>query len=338
MNQLVTVIIPVYNAEKYLEECVESILVQTYKNLEIILINDGSKDKSLEICKVLSSRDERIIVVDKNNAGVSKARNSGLRVAKGEFVIFVDADDYVADTYVEKMLKKSLKSNADIVFCGYSVLNSSVVLNDTEILNKLCGNVTKKEIVKSVIDTSSDRLFGYVWRTLFKKGILENIFFDETTKISEDFMFLLMAIENAKVIDIVPEEMYYYRCNDGSATAKYMPTLLDDMNKINKWMYENICKDDIDYRMGYHCCVANTYLRAIQNVCRSGTNYSLKERIRYAKCIKEQFNYREHISIALSNNKLSKKNHISLKVLELGLDPLYIILFSIKCHQLGLKK
>ena len=104
-NDLVTIIVPIYNAEQFLEKCIESIQSQTHQKIEIILVNDGSSDNSLKICENYSAEDSRIVIIDKLNGGVSSARNHGLKTAKGEFCCFVDADDWIEETHIEKMVR-----------------------------------------------------------------------------------------------------------------------------------------------------------------------------------------------------------------------------------------
>ena len=122
MNELVSVVVPIYNVEKYLPKCIDSIIGQTYKNLEIILVNDGSKDRSLEICKNYMIRDFRIKIVDKPNGGLSDARNAGIKQASGEYICFVDSDDFIKEKMIEDMLTTLLKANSDICVCDMEYL------------------------------------------------------------------------------------------------------------------------------------------------------------------------------------------------------------------------
>ena len=120
MNPLVTIIIPVYNVEKYLPKCLDSIINQTYNHLEIIIVDDGSKDSSGLICDEYALKDQRIKVLHKKNGGLSSARNAGLDIAKGDYIMFVDSDDYVESHYCEVPLKHALEKNVRIVSFGYN--------------------------------------------------------------------------------------------------------------------------------------------------------------------------------------------------------------------------
>src|SRR5699024_1725724 len=119
MNILVSIVVPIFNSEKYLDETISSILSQTYKNIELILVNDGSTDRSLEICTNYEKTDERVFVVNQTNQGVSAARNKGIVYAKGEYIQFVDSDDIVDPRMTEKLVNKILK-DSDLVICGYT--------------------------------------------------------------------------------------------------------------------------------------------------------------------------------------------------------------------------
>ena len=130
MNKLISVVVPVYNKSLYLAECIESIISQTYRNLEIILVNDGSSDNSLDICKMYEQLDERVIVVDKPNAGVASARNAGLEIATGDYIGFVDADDFIDAGMYSTLLEQITRDGSDVcTMINYSIRRGSMVLN-----------------------------------------------------------------------------------------------------------------------------------------------------------------------------------------------------------------
>lgn len=330
---LVSIVIPIYNAEKYVAECIESILKQTYNFYELILVIDGSLDKSGEICKLYKDRDSRVRIIEKENGGVSSARNTGIEYARGEYLLFVDADDYIKPSMIQKMIDSAIKNDSDIVFCGFEVNGSNLVLNDTESLSILKECKTKEPVIQAIISTSKHRIYGYIWRNLFRRRLLaeKKIIFPQNIKISEDFMFLLNAVDTASKVSIVDEELYVYRINGISTTAKYMPTLHSDMSRINKWMLEEICTKYPDTIPGYHCCAANTYLRHIQNLCRKGTPFEYSNRVIEATKIKKANNYQINLREALKQWKnITNKNRLSYLALFAHLDFIYIFLFSCK--------
>lgn len=128
MNSLVSIVVPVYNSEKYLIKCVDSILKQSYKNLEILLIDDGSTDRSYDICCDLAKKDNRIVVKQKSNGGVSSARNLGILTSNGEFILFVDSDDTVNEKYVELLVNPLLNNKYDVSICGFLMLLTMYII------------------------------------------------------------------------------------------------------------------------------------------------------------------------------------------------------------------
>lgn len=145
---LISVIIPVYNGEKYIKRCINSLINQTYKNIEIIIINDGSKDNSINIIKEISEKDKRIIIIDKENQGVSIARNAGIEKASGDYIMFVDVDDWVKTNMIEQMYKVIKKENVDIVKCN-SINEFNNKATENKISNSLVNKVLKKEEYKN---------------------------------------------------------------------------------------------------------------------------------------------------------------------------------------------
>ena len=213
LNDKVSVIVPVYNVETYLTKCLDSLVNQTHKNLEIILIDDGSKDNSGKICESFAAKDERIIVIHQKNSGVSKARNVGLDKMTGNYIIFVDADDYLEFNAVEKLLNILIAENADIVFG-----------EEKEVFKEKVKYVPRKEIEKYDTDSIKeiillDKIQNYVWNRLYKAEIWDNIRFPENL-VYEDLYIMPSACIKAKKIVYRCEPVYYYnKMNAGSITA-----------------------------------------------------------------------------------------------------------------------
>ena len=336
---IISVIIPIYNAEKHLKECLESIINQTFKDFEIILIDDGSIDNSSHIYAYYQNKDSRIRVIKQKNQGVSIARNNGINHAKGEFLLFVDADDRIKQDMLLMMYNAIVKNNSEIAFCGFEVVGTNLRKNDTHVLKKCKKNkstsiITAKEAIERTISTNpNEMLYGYIWRNLYSSKIIKgnNIKFYEGIKISEDFMFIIEVLKKCNNVSIISEELYIYNVNDSSVTTKYIDTLHNDMNFINNWILENICNKFPDVLEGYYCCVANTYLGSIQNICRRGTPYSLVQRIKYAYELKNSFNYIKVIkTIWYKKEYFRKKAWMAMILFRLKLDFIYIILFSLK--------
>ena len=216
-DEKISVIIPIYNAEKTLDRCLDSVVKQTYKNLEIILLNDGSKDESANICNKWKSADERIIVVNKNNSGSADTRNKGLDLSTGEYILFIDSDDFVDHTICEKLLHALKSNNADISMCGYNnYYNENKIIPVVE--NSFAGNIDVKKLFRSyalynwifendVIFT--DNIMASIWRVLYKKEVVDKVRF-EHIRFSEDMLFNLRAINKDCKVTFVNENLYNY--------------------------------------------------------------------------------------------------------------------------------
>ena len=185
MKELISIIVPVYNIENYLDKCIESIVHQTYKNLEILLIDDGSTDHSGKKCDEWAKKDKRIRVIHKKNGGVSSARNIGLEKAKGEYIGFVDGDDFVNKKMYEEMHRQMKKNNADFVICDYNeCYNQNDNFKDRGKENNLIEILDKNGMFDKVYPYR-----GYVWQGLFlKEKLSAEVRFDSTKYVAEDLM------------------------------------------------------------------------------------------------------------------------------------------------------
>lgn len=217
-NSLVSIIIPVWNTEKYLPECLDSVLLQTYSNLEIILINDGSTDNSLKICLEYQKKDNRIIVIDKLNSGVSDTRNVGLKKASGDYVLFIDSDDLVLINHVELLISTAYKYKSDITIGGLSHFDDGEFIDITKIKNKDYESyqLSKVLTLKKIIFHE-----GFSWEIankLYSKSCLNEVFFDINEKLGEDLSFFCKAILNSNIISVNINNTYFYRSREDSAT------------------------------------------------------------------------------------------------------------------------
>lgn len=211
MNELISVIVPVYNVEQYLEECIESILNQTYQNLEIILVNDGSTDHSFDICRNYEARDSRIIVQNKENGGLASARNAGLDIATGEYISFVDSDDTIEETMYEDMMEKfNADKTVDIVVCGFKRYDD--ITGDVysiEMTDNSWQEITSSNIGQVLY------LNPGVWNKLYKVKLFENIRFEEV-RLAEDLLLFVDTLGNTNKIQRVQKVLYNYRVRSNS--------------------------------------------------------------------------------------------------------------------------
>ena len=220
-DELVSIIIPVYNAEKYLEECLESVVNQTYHNLEIILIDDGSTDKSGKICDEYAQKDSRIKVIHKQNEGISQARNIGIEMAKGEYIQFVDSDDYVDLDLVETAYSLARKNEADIVcFSHYTVKESEneIIQESEDILKVLSPMEALKELL---LDR---KIRNFPWEKLWKRKLFDGIVFP-VGKPYEDIATCGKMFEKANKVVYYGCPKYYYRLRKGSISHTPSPEL-----------------------------------------------------------------------------------------------------------------
>lgn len=212
---LVSVIVPVYNVDKYLAQCIDSLIIQTYQSLEIILVDDGSTDESGSVCDAYAKKDSRIQVIHKENGGVSVARNSGILEARGSYICFVDADDVVKPDYILYLYKLLKRYKADISACNYIKISSE---EKEKIKNKRIKKRTKVftsiEAIKSML--YKKEITGYSYLKLIKKELIEGELFNTQLKLVEDFDFMFRVIKKAKRVVYGNKILYLYYQNSGS--------------------------------------------------------------------------------------------------------------------------
>lgn len=223
---LVSVVIPVYKAEKYLNGCVDSVIDQTYKNIEIILVDDGSPDNCGKICDEYAKKDNRIVVVHKENGGLPSARNAGMDKAKGEYICFVDSDDTVEDEYVRLLLESLLENGTDMSVCGRNSIYSE---------NSTVKNVPKKRVINR--ENISENEISYLFDISFMIQMCEKMFkCSLTTELrvkdidyAEDAVFVYTYLSKCNSISFVPHALYNYQKMNSQLTKKYHKGMLESM-------------------------------------------------------------------------------------------------------------
>ncbi len=208
---LVSVILPVYNVEKYLRKAVDSVLSQTYENLEIILVDDGSTDSSGALCEDYANRDNRILVVHKPNGGLASARNAGLCMAHGEYIAYIDSDDWVEPDFIESLLRACIEYGAAMSICRYRDAYDEEPIKQTE--EDFEAVWTGKEAVAHrVLDEEKYKISTCAWNKFYKKALVADMSFPEG-KYYEDIVYGVQAILRAEKVVYINRSLYNYRCN-----------------------------------------------------------------------------------------------------------------------------
>lgn len=238
MGDKISIIIPVYNVEQYLEKCVKSVINQTYNNLEIILVNDGSTDRSGLLCDNLGKKDSRIKVIHKKNGGLSDARNVGIDNASGGLIGFIDSDDYIDTDMYEILYKNLIKYNADMSMCGhYDIYNKAIPAQAPKVHE---GVLTKKLAAKMVLEAKVMSVTAV--NKLYKKDLFYNLRYD-IGRIAEDAFIILKLINKCERISYTNQKKYYYVHREGSiTTSKFSYKYLDVIDAYNQ--NYNIVKDN----------------------------------------------------------------------------------------------
>lgn len=236
-NPLISIIIPVYNVEKYLDKCVESVVNQTYRNLEIILVDDGSPDNCPKMCDEWAANDSRIKVIHLENTGVANARNTALRMAAGDYVGFVDGDDYVEPDMYQQLVELAMKYNSDITFCSYQI-------NDEDRGEAGCSEIPKDEVMKNVL--MGEYEYGVLWNKLYKSSVVKDLEMPPL-KCSEDLPYNYFAIKNAEKFVKTELKLYHYYQNSNSTVHGNFGIGAFDAVKARNIMIEDVNVDFKEY-------------------------------------------------------------------------------------------
>ena len=242
---LLSVIVPVYNTSKLLPRCMESLRKQTYGNLEIILIDDGSTDESPAMCDTYAAQAENVKVLHKKNAGLGFARNSGLDMATGAYIAFLDSDDYIEETMYERLMAQTETAELDAVFCDFSIArrNGAIEPVDSGLkAGRYSGQALLLAILGAAPDTGRDFDFDMsVWKGVYARKLIEDHsirFVSERRMLCEDLFFQIDFLQRAQQVGYIDEKLHFYCENNGSLTHRYIE---DRLNK-EKNMFREVCR------------------------------------------------------------------------------------------------
>lgn len=232
----ISVIVPVYNSDKYLKRCIHSIKFQTFKDWELILINDGSTDKSGCICDFYAKQDKRIKVIHKSNSGVSSARNIGIEKSKGEYITFVDSDDWIESDFFEKIVKEMEKMNVPVLISGYLKDNGNITINRFKGKYKEIIDINKAQKEFFLCNKFSWAIYA----KFYKREILDKIRFDSRFKIGEDMLFFWQVLNRVKKIGYLPLYKYHYDISASKTMTSDFSLKWFDGLKVKKIIYDDV--------------------------------------------------------------------------------------------------
>lgn len=256
--ELVSIIIPVYNVEKYLNKCIQSVVNQSYKNIEIILVNDGSQDNCHRICDEWAKKDERIKVIHQTNQGLSSARNSGIEIANGDYLCFVDSDDYIDTNYIQILYRTVHENNADMGICRFADIDENNKLLESGNIQQIAEGVyTGKDILKELIFTFKLPI-RVVWNKIYKKSLFDNIRF-AVGRINEDEFIIHRLIASSDKISVTNKVLYYYLHRNNSIMSsgfnikkiEYL-IALEDRIKVCEMVEKNDCHSFLSFKARFN--------------------------------------------------------------------------------------
>lgn len=311
---LLSIIVPIYNSEMYLKKCLTSICKQTYYNLEIILVDDGSNDNSLKICNSFAERDKRIKVISQSNCGASAARNTGLSVATGEYVTFVDSDDWLELIYVEVCLSQLLDDDADVICCALSEYRNGHFLR-TQKGFLYEHHIFEKEEFSSIIEKMFSCHGDDGWTALnitgsvckiYKKNKLYNSSFNTSLKYAEDLCFFLQVIQQVDRISFVCRSYYNRLIHQNSVSNSYSNNhYRQALNFIwyvwNNYAFENVQKQ----RRLFNLLEQEVYLSCV----RSYVGYIPKKGLKRIK--RKQLEFSKHLPMEI-DWKITKEDYVTI--------------------------
>lgn len=277
----ISIIVPVFNVERYLDQCIKSILKQSFKNFELILIDDGSTDKSGEICDLYKQKDERIKVIHKENGGLSSARNAGIEIAEGDYVAFIDSDDYIHKDMYSILYESIINNNSQISMCKFQKVKQNN-LQKSEVNNELINlgskNISNIEALNNLYEDNSAE-FTVVWNKLYDKGLFDDLRFEEG-KVHEDEFIAHKILFKCNQITYVPLTLYYYLQREGSIiNSKYSIKNIDAVIAFHERaiFFKKLGLKDLQYKAEYNYVryffanyyKAKKYLTNIENELKS---------------------------------------------------------------------
>ncbi|MDP4142967.1 MAG: glycosyltransferase [Bacillota bacterium] len=339
----VSIIIPIYNVEKLLRRCIDSVLEQTLANIEIILVEDGSPDNCSDICDEYKKKDTRIKVIHKKNGGLSSARNAGVKIATGEYIGFVDSDDWIEKDMYQKLFEAAASTNSDIVKCGFNVLQNNKIINSVipelpkgiyeqkEIMNKLFPGTISPQYLFS---NKNKHVIASAWSHIYKKEFYDNnnlTFISEKEILSEDFVFNFQAYLKANRISIIEDKLYNYDIRIDSLSHCYRTDLykrkLNFYNCFYRCLSENKLIDKYEDRLDYQY-ISNMF-ECLINECYAANKIKLSHKIKNMNNILSD-NHLKELLIKCSTKDMHLKGKIIIFLMKNRYSLLFFIIYKLQ--------
>ncbi len=285
----VSIIVPIYKVEKEMDRCIKSILNQTYSNLEIILVNDGSPDKCPEMCNDYAEIDRRIKVIHKRNGGLSDARNEGLKIATGDYISFIDSDDWVADVFIECLLGSLIETNSDIAICNYYLVNEK----GQKFKHKMVKEIEVLNHEEGISTLFAQQKFGcMVCTKLYKKNLFNNLEFPKG-KLYEDIAISLPIFDRAKQSVLINKELYYYFQHENSIVNSGFNIHKLDMLKYTMKMISYSHNHGHKYDVEAETFYLKSLMMILLQIYQDNSSKKEKNIVRYLK--KELISHKKYI-------------------------------------------
>jgi len=314
--ELISVIVPVYNVEKYLPACIESILCQTYSELEIILVNDGSPDKCPEICDEYAKKDSRVKVIHQSNQGLSSARNTGIDNSSGKYIIFVDSDDTIEPTMVEDLYTCVIKYNCSMAACG-----RKYVFEDGKVVCKVPDNIEKVFSFSDAIREMNTYFYFDMsaWAKIYKRELFDNIRFP-VGRLSEDFFIMYKLIALSQKVAYISKPLYNYLQRKSSISRN--KNINHDFITAAREQMEFLDKNYPELAIIGHTAYASANLTVLDFYIKNGVDCPREKLNEFRKAVRDNMEYIK------SNKYLSKSKRIQFSLFLFSYH-IYKLVFSI---------
>ena len=309
MKTKVSVIVPIYNSERYIDKCIQSIINQTFKDIELILVDDGSTDKSVEISNKYAEKDKRIKIIKQKNKGVSSARNYGISIATGDFITFVDSDDFIEIDMLDILYNAAIDNNCDVVLSGIKIIKDNNIKYEFTKDSKI---YTKQEVFKLFYFDREPFSPNYAWGKLIKRSICNKIKFREDIFLREDALFSMeLFINCSNNIMFLNKYLYNYVQRDGSESKHFSKKRITSFYALEELL--NLAKEiDSEYEKSFLKVYSKLILSILQDIISFDFENNKEEYFKISKSLNK------HYIDNIKSKDISYKNKIHLSLIKIS--------------------